>query len=355
MTANNFFDQSKYLQQEIPKFLSGPTKLHRYFLTYLFMCGKRFLIFTFMIFAFQFLLVFTYDILPPALPLYLPIGMSFTMFYLLGNQAFWGLCLAECLALYAKQVQPITWFLYLVADLGLGFLAAMLCQKILSSDLRPFSNSKDRIRFIQTTIYISCISSLLRLNAYIWGDKTAALSATAESLNHTTPITSVHRSILQMIYYYFNYWLADLNALISFAAFILSWAYVFNSREKVSPLPIPIFIIFCAALALGLPKVDLFYFSFLTVSASLLWAYLFGYLAATALLFLFSIGFFEMMILNRHSIIGNLGIGIYTLLSFFLLFYSLIILWIGHIQEHGIRFPIFERLFARLNCFQRPS
>ena len=67
--------------------------------------------------------------------MYPPTGIAFIMFYLLGSNAFPGIVLGGFCGYILKGMPIVSTMLYLTADMGCGYLGALLCQNIFSTIL----------------------------------------------------------------------------------------------------------------------------------------------------------------------------------------------------------------------------
>jgi hypothetical protein len=147
-------------------------------------------------------------------------GLAFIWFYLLGNNAFWGLLFGGILG---YGLQGLSWeplCLYLMADIVGGYWGAKLCQNSFSSDIRLFKDLKEWWNFFIKQAACICVFS-------------AACRCLAMFVNqyHQNPEISV--STNTWIWYYIDLWLADLNAVMILSAFLFPWITLPFSRGKM--------------------------------------------------------------------------------------------------------------------------
>ena len=187
----------------------------RYWYAYNLKRIQRFLLHTLGAFSFQYLLTASLPTTFTALPMYPPIGTAFILCYLLGNNALLGLFLGGfCAYLFKGWAMPAL-FLYLAADIGCGYAVARVSRTVFSSDLSVFISTREWINFIKVNAFIIClISSLFRICAVI-------LNSAGSILSENT------------VYKFIDLWLSDLNAIVVFAGFFLSWLSVYIKRVKI--------------------------------------------------------------------------------------------------------------------------
>lgn len=202
---------------------SASTYLH----AYNFMRLKRFLTQTLFAFVFQYFTIMNFDFTLPSLPLYAPIGVAFILFYILGSNATLGLLLGCCFGYLLNGFTIESLLLYSLADMGGGYLSAYYCQRNFSQDINPFSNWKETVNFLKIDAFLICV-----LSAFFRGVAFGLLSFSSSSLE-TLP--SYDLSFYAI--YFFDFWLADLNAILVISAFVLSWVTVPQSREKIFRSP----------------------------------------------------------------------------------------------------------------------
>ena len=290
---------------------------YKYLYSYNLMRIRRFLIQTIMIFVFQFMTIINLTFSDPILPMYPPIGIAFVMFYLFGNNALFGLLLGGFCAYFLKGLAIKIIVLYLMADIVGGYMGSILCRNIFSSDIKPFAKKQEVFKFFKINALITClISGLLRVSAVVL-------------LNHNI-----------VIYDCINLWLADLNAILILASFLLSWSYVSFSREKLSEqtitiVPIIMLVMFIIFSMLFMQKVELGYLIIVAMIASIYFAHVYGYLVATALLFIISAIFLSYFIAVGQQYVGYFGLKLYTLVPVFLFIFTICILYIGHFCQRS--------------------
>jgi len=291
---------------------------YKYLYSYNLMRIRRFLIQTIMIFVFQFMTIINMTFSDPVLPMYPPIGISFVMFYLFGNNAVLGLLLSGFCAYLVKNLAIEAIVLYLMADIIGGYVGSVLCGNIFSSDIKPFANLQEVFKFLKTNSLITClISGLLRISVVVL-------------LNHNI-----------VIYDCINVWLADLNAILILASFLLSWSYVSFSREKLSEqaitiVPIIMLIMFIVFSMLFMQKIELGYLIIVAMVVSIYFAHVYGYLVATALLFIISAIFLSYFIAVGQQYVDCFGLKLYTLVPIVLFIFAICILYIGHFSIFSI-------------------
>ncbi len=313
-------DYKSYLINEIPNLIQE-NKNDKYLHSYNLIRIKRFLIQTTMIFIFQFMIIINLIFSYPPLPMYPPIGISFVMFYLFGNNAIFGLLLGGFGGYLLKGLAIETTVLYLIADLGCGYLGSVLCQNVFSSDIKPFLNLQNGFKFFRINALITClISSLIRISAAI-----------SINLNIT-------------FYDYINLWLSDLNAILILSSFLLSWSYIPFSREKISDqtitkIPTITLGAFIMLSVFFMKKIELGY---LIIAAMIIATYaskIYGYLIATLLLFIISTIFLSYFIAVKQQYVQNFGLELYTLIPATLLVFVICILYAGYCHHRNMLVP----------------
>lgn len=223
---------------------------------------KRLLIHTSIIFILQFLIIINFRFQDATLPMYPPIGVAFVMFYLFGSNAFLGLLLSEFCGLFLHNFTINTIYVYLFADLGAAWLGAYFSKNIFFLDLDPLIIQNKLLNFIKKMFFICCLSSLIKIKKLLW-------------LN------------------YINLWVADLNAILIIASFVLSWIYVPFSQYKISHQLIKksstiILIFFIASSILFMKNIGIIYLIIINMITAIYWAYYYGFLIATILSFIIS-------------------------------------------------------------------
>jgi hypothetical protein len=144
------------LAQQLLKHINPTTKKEcKYFFRYRIETIKRFFKRNLAIFLFQYLIIIYIEVTQPALPMYPPIGIAFTAFYLMGTDIFLGLVMAGfCGYLLHTPITEISVFNFAADILG-GYWGARLCQKVLSCDIRPFENWEETLSFIKINALIT--------------------------------------------------------------------------------------------------------------------------------------------------------------------------------------------------------
>lgn len=305
-------DNKAYLEKTLPKWVDIP-KHNLHLLHYNWIRTKRFLVQSLMIFIFQYLTIIYLPITSPALPMYPPVAIAFVTFYLLGNSSLWGLLLGGLLGYFLKGLSPISMLLYLLADIGAGYLGARLCQNTFTSDIRPFAKLPDDYQFIILSTFITCLlSSLIRITAVI--------------LSHPSL-----RDPIILVYHFIDLWMADLNAILIFSVFLLSWVYIPFSREKISVRPLKKLVIttllFIIVSLLLIQKVEMIYLIIMAAILSIYLSHIYGYLIASALLFIISGLYLCYFIINQQEYLRMFGLVLYSLAPGFLLLYSILIIY----------------------------
>lgn len=309
------------LTQIISKFAERRIGVQRLLSSYNILRIKRFLILTLMIFLFKTLTFIFLNPSQPASPIYFPLGITFSLFYLLGNIAFCGLFLGSLIAYLLKDFSSASIPLYLIADIGGGYLGAMLSQKILTSEIRPFANWQEMLKFLKVNAFITCpFVCLFQMMGVICspnieGDSVALIG------------------LLSLL------WLSDLNGILVVSGFLLSWTCVFYSREKVSPFPISSFILFIISIYLFMFSADIFYLLLFAMAISFIWALLCGYLIATALLFLIAFSYLMVISTQAQFSLQYLGLILYACLLILLFAYAMAMLWVGHVVTNNSSVP----------------
>lgn len=224
--------------------------------------AKRFLFLTITIFFFQFLINSKLSI-SSSMPLYLPMGIAFSLFYLFGNNAVLGILLGEACAYFIKGYPTELILVYLIADIGCGYLGALLCQNIFSSDIVRFTTWRECCKFVMINAFITCIiSSSIRFIA-------------------------IKKNFL-------NLWLADLNSILIFSGFLIPWLSIPFSREKIShqnlnKLTLVLFGVMSFLSIVFLKKPEFIIIFALALLLAIYLSYCYGYFIATASLFVVAI------------------------------------------------------------------
>ncbi len=315
---NNYY----YLKNEIAKIIAQP-KHYRYWYLYNLAKIKHFFLQTIIVFSLQYMIIFNYitsiSFSYPTLPMYPPIGIAFVMFSIFGNNAFIGLLLSDLIGYLITDLPMLSILLYLIADIGAGYLAAYLCQSIFSTDVRILLHKQEIIKFISINATIICLaSSAIRITTIIFSHK-------------------INLKPNAMFYMYINLWLTDLNAILILASFLLTWIYVPLSREKITNkqinkfniLLLMAFIITCV-LYMNHPALICLIIIAMIISIRLTWVY--GHLIGTALLFIISSIYLTYFIGLQQQYLSHFGLAIYTLVPTILLLFIISILYIGHLS-----------------------
>ena len=201
-----------YLETHLGSFIEANTN-KQHWRSYIFIILKRFSLQTLMVLIFQYLVITNLTFSLPVSPMYPPIGIAFVMFYLLGNNALLGLLLGGLLGYLIKGFVLQSALLYLTADIGASYLGSLLCQKIFTSDIRSFAKLSEMFEFLKINAFITCFfSALARIGA-------------------------IFLKVELTFYDCLNLWISDLNGIVVLSGFLLSWAYVPFSREKICEWP----------------------------------------------------------------------------------------------------------------------
>lgn len=323
VSKGDFNDEEEYslkskshsLNTEEPSLNSNTSFFNPYLISYNFIRFKRTLMQSLLIVMFQFLTLMNLDYSVP-LPFYPPIGIAFVCFYLLGNTAVIGLVLGGALGYWARDFSLISEVIYLLADIGGGYLGAVLCQKVLSSDIKPFFNAKETVKFFKiNALWICPLSGLLRLISF--------------ALDHKFDIIQLKTVSV----YFLGLMLADLNGILILSGFFLSWAYVFYSREKVSPLPHFTFFLTLMMSYVFIHDWSLSALFLFVMVLSMVWASLFGYLVAGLLGLFCSIAVLIIYIGKQEFLIDQLGIGLWIAAPILLLAFNVSLMLLGHLRK----------------------
>lgn len=306
-----------------------------------------------MIFIIQYLTVYQLSFAYPTLPMHPPLGISWSMFYLFGGNAWCGLFLGEICGYSLSGVSPDITILYSCIDLICGYIGAKICLTVFTTDIRPLADRLAAGTFFNTIAFVICpISASLKfavINFHYFFANTSPL----------LPTKLTAYDCLQL-------WLADLNATLVIASLLLSWVYVPFSREKIFCYPnvhdseqeLKPDILNCSfwprmlAFWSRLPRVALFAFTALFIAAAIIFiskvqaifliaaaapmvlyfAYKHGYLIATALLFILA-SVFTAYFSIWHQLYWQQSNSIaYTVIPLTLLVFSILILFAGHFR-----------------------
>lgn len=275
---------------------------------------KRFLWHTMMAFFLQYLtmshLTFSY----PALPINPCMGAAFMMLYLLGPNALLGLMLGAILGYVLHGFSFASVCLYVWADIGGAYLSVSFSRLVLSSDLSVFIYPKEWLRFVQKNMLMACVlTTVLR---------TVALVLVDPSVWHGRALG----------YYMFDIWLSDLNGLLVFSGFLLTWLSVYLSREKVSDVPldnlkliaIPVLVI-VAMIVVKHAAVTFI----LGLVVALYLSYYYGVLMATVLTYALAMVFIVYITNHQQLYLDYLGLRGYTVLPLACLGCMLLVFFVG--------------------------
>lgn len=293
---SNTSNSDKYLTQQLLMLTTVDAK-KSFRRAYNFKRIKRFLISTVSVFFLQYLTLIHLSNIYSGLPLYPPIGSALVMIYLLGDSTLLGLFLGSFCAYCVHGFTLPSLFLYISADLGGAYLGARWCQMIFTSDQSIFVARKEWLRF---AIYVSLIcffSGLLRMLVILVHDT-----------NHM-PVETVG-------YYFLNLWIADLNAIIVFTGFFLTWISVYLGRERVfrqksTTLSKICWLLWGLSCLAFLKKIE---FLLLAILLSLYLSYCFGILIATAVSYALTTLFLICFTFNQASWLHHLGQSMYILI-----------------------------------------
>lgn len=359
-----------YLNHELPHYISI-SLTHKYWWAYNVLKIKRFLVQTLIVFIFQYLILMNITLSLPPSPMNPAIGLAFSFFYLLGKSAIPGLILGELCAYLLKEVSIGTLVLYLTADIGFGCIAAYFCNTILSSDIRSFASRRESLQFLKTNATVCLFSSLFR---------------SIGDFNHL----SAKISFSDMILFYFDHFIADLNGILILSVFLISWvtipftgekifrgaltkypatllallilsALLFMNRsslhviiiailvslyvlfiygrkksllfnDKLKKAPLIVLFIFLILSLLFLNSLKLTFFIILIMFASLYLAYVYGYLIATGLVFMLSSIYMACFANLKEILVQHYGVAMYSFVPIFLFFYIITTIRIGHLK-----------------------
>jgi len=309
-------NQQAYLKNKLSQLGLRP-RFYQYWFSYQWIKIKNLLIQTMIIFIFQYLTTVNLPFSYPGLAMYPPMGIAFVMFYLLGKNAFPGIILGGFCGYLLKGMPMVSTLLYLMADIGCGYLGARLCQNIFSTDIRILLNLREGIQFFKTNALITCLfSGFTRTFSFILSCKES-------------------QDIGTVFFTYINLWFADLNAILILFSFLLSWVYVPFSRERISKksihkIEIFLLIALVVFLMLFMKNDGTIYVMIVSMLLSLYWSQAYGHLVATALLFIIAnlyLGYF-MGIQYRHSLYFDIQFYIFS--PIILLLWTLCILYMGY-------------------------
>jgi len=302
--------------------LTSANPKKNYLFSYNMMRSNRFLIKTFVLFFIQYLSISSLNISYPGIPIYLPIANAFLLFYFLGNTAFLGLLLGGLFAYALKGLPTIIILQNLTADIGGGYFGALLCRNVFSSDVKPFSNTKELIIFLSINAFITCpLSSIIRIITPKWG-------------------CNVSSSLNTLLYQFANIELASLNAIIILSYFTLTWYCVPFSREKISKksinkLSVVVFALFMVGMILLLRDRESIYILSIGMFLFIYAAYYYGCLIGSLLLFIISNLYLVYFIIHQQYYLEYLGPKLYLAVSILILIYSLCLLYISQVKERS--------------------
>jgi len=316
-------NQQTYLKNELSKLVLQP-KSYKYWRSYHLIKIKNLFAQTMIIFMFQYLTIINLPFSSPGLVMYPPMGIAFMMFYLFGNNAFAGIILGGFCGYLLKGMPIVSTLLYLTADMGCGYLGTLLCQNIFSTDIRVLLNLLEGIKFIKMNAFITCLfSSLIRTFSFILSCKAS-------------------KDVNTMFFTYINLWLADLNSILILSSFLLSWAYVPFSRERISKKAIKkiqlfLLITFIVFLMWFMKSDEVIYLILMMMLLSLYFSRIYGHLVATALLFIITNLCLVYFIGVQYRYFLYFDIKLYLLAPLILLLFTLCTLYIGHSTLQNLR------------------
>lgn len=283
-----------------------------YWYQYNFIRIKRFVYNTSAAFFLQYLTLIHLSATYPALPMYPPIGSAFVMLYILGNNPLVGLLLGSFCAYFFHGLSLPCLLLYIGADIGGAYIGVNSCNYLFSTDNFVHSEPKEWFCFLFVNACASCLfSSFLRLTAMLI----------------LVPEMPANRIFFQWV----NVWLSDINAMLVFAGFFLTWMSVYLGRETIlydTPsryaAMIGLVFVICFALSIRNPV-----FMLVLWLLSFVIAYGFGILLSTAATYSLSILFLIHFVVHQQFFLQNWGLHIYTIIPAALCTYLVSILYIG--------------------------
>ena len=294
-----------FVTNELSKIVGAcPTKKYGY--AYHLKKIQRYLFHTVIAFFLQYLMIISLPMTGHALPIYPPLGAALMMIYFLGDHALLGLLLGGGCAYFFKGLAPLQVVLFLTADIGCGYLGVRLCQSVFSSERSLLTQPREWFEYLKINALITCtLSSLLQLGAILF-NHTGNLSA--QTMRHT----------------FIQLWLSDVNAILVFSAFFLSWTSVYLGMEKIAHAPVkklnvmmPLLCILVAAL-LFKPMG----FMLIVIASAIYLSVCYGFLIATSLSYGLSL-LFLVYFINHPNIQNN------TIVPWIFLLIHLIILHAG--------------------------
>lgn len=290
---------NSYLINELPKYI---TEKKRFSYAFLYHCIKlrRFSALNIIAFSFQYLCAYHLQAQFPIYPVYPVMGIAFTVVAILGPNALLGLSLGVVCAYYLKGFSVASILLYSSADIACAYLAAHLCRNIFTSDIPYHGTMKSWARFTRVSASVCCLSGFLRLIALVLADNTLP-------------------SFMTLFYIYIDLWLADLNAIIIFYAFLSTWLSIYMSRERMSTKKInyyqmAAFAIFVIMSIVMMKKIVLIYLLVLGMGATIFFAYAHGIVIATLLVYVISMLYLGYFMGQQIYFIKWLGLAGYTLI-----------------------------------------
>lgn len=303
------------LESQISKFII-PYKNKKYWHAYNLLRLKRFLIQTVTLFIFQYLAIIYLRFSYPALPIYPPMGIAFAMFYLFGNRCLLGLSLGGFCAYFLKGLSFASIGLYLTADMGGGFFGAYLCRNIFSSDITRLATLHDWVNFFKANAFTTCVFS-------------AAIRMCVFLMHHGDSSFTI------LFCNFVDLWLADLNSVLVFAGFLLSWMCVPFSREKITTRYFKkshgvAFILFIIFSIVFIKKYEFIYFLIGAMIASLYFARLYGNLVSIGLVYVISILYLAYFIVFKSQYLHEFHLELYTLVPLGLLAFILGMFYMSH-------------------------
>lgn len=309
--TNQDTDSVLYLTQQLTKLMSASVK-KSYRRAYNLKRIQRFLITTVGVFFLQFLTMTHLTVTYPALPMYPPIGSAFVMLYLLGNTSLLGLFLGCFCAYCAHGLTLPALFLYIGADLGAAYLVTRWCQSVFTSDHSIFVDTKEWLRFVIYASIGCLLSGALRMIAILLSDMS-------------------HMSLETVGHHVLSLWIADLNAIIVFTGFFLTWISVYLGRERAFRQKPTVYDRICWLLwglccLVFLKEIE---FLVLAIILSLYLSYRFGVLIATAVSYIMLTLFLICFTFNQEYWLANLGLQIYSLIPCGVLCFLIAMLYVG--------------------------
>lgn len=216
-----------------------------------------------------------------AIPLYPPTAMAFILIYLSGSRAIPGVFLGGFLGYLANNFELMPGLVEISIDIACGSIGALICRKMISSDVMPLFQRTTLMKFILLSAFlISPMATLLRI--YLHGD-----------------ILGIN--LLQTI----SLWFSHLNALMIIAGYLLTWLYKPKLAWSLSSLkdwrkPVLYFALACTLILL-ISKYPFALLGLLLILPIHVWIIAeYGYLAGSASLFVIGLLYVVHFILANH-------------------------------------------------------